>query len=76
LGVFISGFRDTTQGAAPIRMCHTVTDRRPEVARFDSRLLSVRSRPAQLLCRSARRRSFVTVTCACVTANACSSRLD
>jgi len=46
LGVFISGFRDTTRGSAPICMCHAVAPRRPEVARFDSLLLSVLSKPA------------------------------
>jgi hypothetical protein len=46
LGVFISGFRDTTRGAAPICMCHAVAARRHEVARFDSLLLSVLSKPA------------------------------
>ena len=39
LGVFISGFRDTTRGSAQICMCHAVAARRPEVARFDSLLL-------------------------------------
>ncbi len=43
---FISGFRDTTRGSAPICMCHAVAPRRPEVARFDSLLLSVLSKPA------------------------------
>lgn len=46
MGVFISGFRDTTRGAAPICMCHAVAARRPEVARFDSLLLSVLSKTA------------------------------
>ncbi|MFN8915965.1 MAG: hypothetical protein ACK5Y1_17145, partial [Betaproteobacteria bacterium] len=46
LGVFISGFRDTTRGSAPICMCHAVAARRPEVAWFDSLLLSVLSKPA------------------------------
>jgi len=46
LGGFISGFRDTARGTAPICMCHAVVARRPEVARFDSLLLSVLSKPA------------------------------
>ena len=36
LGVFVSGLRDTTRASAPVCVCHAVTVRRPEVARFDS----------------------------------------
>ena len=42
----ISWIRDTTRGTAPICMCHAVAAWRPEVARFDSLLLSVLSKPA------------------------------
>ena len=46
IAVFVSRLCDTTRGSAPICMCHAVSARRHEVARFDSLSISVLSRPA------------------------------
>lgn len=46
LGVFVCGLRDTMRGLAAFRVCHAVVAGWPEVARFDSLLLSVLSKPA------------------------------
>jgi hypothetical protein len=53
LGVFVSGLRDT---AVCVR--HAVAARRPEVARFDSLLLSVLSKPAPTSLREHTQKAF------------------
>jgi hypothetical protein len=41
LGVFISGFRDTTRGSAPICVCHGRVMSAPAVAGIDALLPSL-----------------------------------